>query len=114
MLGLLLLNAVLLYFINVLFAEPGDTSRGNPMLIPFTLLTIEALTHFRPTTIGEKGVLLGTHVIPWNDIKRVEWDRDIKQQLWSFTLHFTKKQRLLKPQLTGNFSRRQMSFLKSF
>ncbi|MES2766510.1 MAG: hypothetical protein V4642_11605 [Bacteroidota bacterium] len=114
MLGLLVLNGVVLYLINVLFAEPGESSGSNPMFIPFTLLTIEALARFRPTTVGETGLLLDTKVISWNDIKRIEWDRDIKQQLWSFTVYFTKNAAPLKVAIDREFQPEADELFKKF
>lgn len=87
--GVLLTNGFVLYLMDILSAEPGDTSPGNPMIIPIVILTMNMITRFRPTTIAERGILLGTRVIPWQDIKNVEWDRDVKQQMWSFTMYFS-------------------------
>jgi hypothetical protein len=44
--------------------------------------------------IGERGMFAaGMDMIPWKDILRIDWDRDIGQQQWGVSLVIRKKRR---------------------
>lgn len=112
--GLIIVQAIVLYFLPTLFSEPGEQTRSNPLFVPIMILTMNYIYKYRPFTIAENGFTDGAHFFAWKDIRGIEWDRDVKQIEWGFKIYFSTKAAPFKGNLSREFVPEAQELFKKF
>jgi hypothetical protein len=76
------------YYLMGVFLNDGDDSGFNPLGFGLTMAVLHWFTYPRPMMFSENGFTpaLQYKFIAWKDISRIEWDRDLGQQEWSYKI----------------------------